>query len=288
MFRCQLYEREINTARSSRTPEEIDGFETALVNLCACVLSFLCAAQEVCKTNAIRRTFHALWDPETIVDFEKTYLSLEKAVQTEAAANRGHVFINFKDELVTEIYPRIFGMHETVEVLKTKCDNEERVKILKWVSSIPVEDDHKDRSKHRTKGTCEWILERSEFLQWKESQSPLILWIHGIREPNSSSISRSSTYRSSFRPLKEHPKQSWPQHIDPFTPFLDCRGTCEIQLRNIVTNYNNTTQRVPARQNWSQISSMSSNSDQIQRNVRIMLISTAKKEIMSAKIQRAF
>lgn len=236
IFRCQVYEREINAVHSSRTLEEIDGFETALANLCACVLSFLCAAQEVSKSNMIRRTFHALWDPETIVDFEERFVSLERAVQTEAAANRVHVFMNFKDQLVADIYPQISGMYETVEVLKKKWDDEERVRILKWVSRIPVEDDHRDRSKYRTKGTCKWILGRTEFLKWKKSPSPLILWVHGIREPNSSSISLSSTLRSSHHSLQQHSRQSRLQNIYPHTPFLDCGGICEFRLENIVTD----------------------------------------------------
>lgn len=200
MFRCQAYERGISAAHSSRTPEEMAGFEMALTDLCACVLSFLCAALEVCKASESSRMFHALWDPEAIVNFQERSESFEQAVKTEASVNSDHILIN-------EIFPQISDMNETLKVLKEKWNDEERVKILKWVSSIPVEDDHRDRSRTRAKGTCKWILGRSEFKKWKDSQSPLILWIHGIRKPNSFSFSRGFTHRSSRRLLKEHPRR---------------------------------------------------------------------------------
>lgn len=195
MFRCQAYERGISAAHSSRTPEEIEGFEMALTNLCACVLSFLCASLEFYKASKPRRTFYALWDPKDIVDFQERSESLEEAVKTEASVNSDHFLMN-------EIFPRLSDMTEILQALKEKWSNEERVKILKWVSSIPVEDDHRDRSRTRAEGTCKWILGRSEFEKWKDSQSSLILWIHGIREPNSFSISRGFTHRSSCRLFK--------------------------------------------------------------------------------------
>lgn len=186
IFRCQTYERVISHARSNRPSEELDGFEMALTNLCACVLRFLCAAQDASRANTPGRIWHTLWDPAVIFDFEKSFVSLEQAVQIEATANRDISLIHLSDTITTEISSSLFGMNRTVETLKETWEEEDRVEILRWVSTVAVEDIHEDLRRRRTHGTCAWILRRSEFLQWKTSQGPLMLWVHGIRESSCS------------------------------------------------------------------------------------------------------
>lgn len=31
-------------------------------------------------------------------------------------------------------------------------------------------------------GSCQWLFEKQEFLEWRKSSVSYILWLHGIRE----------------------------------------------------------------------------------------------------------
>ncbi|KAL7273058.1 hypothetical protein RUND412_004116 [Rhizina undulata] len=56
----------------------------------------------------------------------------------------------------------------------------ERSKILEWFSRVPFEEHHLFIRQFRQAGTGKWLLEKREFIDWKDSPSSSILWLHGI------------------------------------------------------------------------------------------------------------
>jgi len=58
--------------------------------------------------------------------------------------------------------------------------DDEWPKILKWLSETMCLDHHHSVSSNRLEGTGQWLLQRKEFLDWRETTSPSILWLHGI------------------------------------------------------------------------------------------------------------
>lgn len=54
--------------------------------------------------------------------------------------------------------------------------------ILRWISSIPYEDNHKTACKGRTEGTGEWLLNHEQYRDWRGSSASMILWLHGFRQ----------------------------------------------------------------------------------------------------------
>lgn len=183
----------MNHALSRRSPGEVKGFQDKLTDLCVCVLRFLCTAQAFRKASTIRRVTkavaHVLWDPDAIICFEKEFKRLEQAVKEEAWLDGHDLAQDTHDTISTEVNPRLLSIYKTMQDLKKSLDIADRNKLLDWVSLARVEYDHKDSSGGRTEKTCEWILKRPEYIQWKMSQEPQILWIHGIRKPASLSQS---------------------------------------------------------------------------------------------------
>ncbi|KAI5805994.1 hypothetical protein EDC01DRAFT_626791 [Geopyxis carbonaria] len=57
--------------------------------------------------------------------------------------------------------------------------DEERVNLLKWLSSIPHHDLHRNESSRRSENTCEWLLKRPEFVHWRDSADSSILRLQG-------------------------------------------------------------------------------------------------------------
>lgn len=158
------------------------GFQTAVVDLCVCVVEFLCAAHKVCISNRLKNTYQALWSPETIVNFENTYLRLEEEIRREAEVNRDLSLIRLGNVIVTQLPPQVSNIAETVGALKTSLDVQRRTSILQWASKNSFLDPHRELRKDRAQDTCDWILRRKEFQDWQASPSPSTLWVHGIRE----------------------------------------------------------------------------------------------------------
>lgn len=185
MHRCQEYESMINEARSNRDPNKLQGFEIALTKLCTHVLEFLCSAYATRNSNALERVAQAIWSPEKICNFEVTRLKLENEIKTEASVNSNIQHMLLAKTLLTEFLPSILATSkDTNTLIRYQMDGQRRLKMLNWISKTPVEDHHRDAGRNRSDDhqTCNWVLERQEFQEWKEAQSSRILWIHGKRK----------------------------------------------------------------------------------------------------------
>lgn len=59
---------------------------------------------------------------------------------------------------------------------------EERSKILQWISSVEYAKHHLTAAEDRVQGTGEWLFRRNDFIEWQNSRDSAILWLHGIRK----------------------------------------------------------------------------------------------------------
>jgi ankyrin repeat protein len=59
-------------------------------------------------------------------------------------------------------------------------DEEERRKVLAWLSPLSFEAKHRQVSELRQGSTGLWFLEHETFIQWKTAQKDLVLWSSGI------------------------------------------------------------------------------------------------------------
>ncbi|PGH16010.1 hypothetical protein AJ79_01990 [Helicocarpus griseus UAMH5409] len=59
-------------------------------------------------------------------------------------------------------------------------NEDERGRILSWVSDAPYLDNHLIARTGRTEDTGGWLLEHESYRSWKSSDKSMILWLHGI------------------------------------------------------------------------------------------------------------
>lgn len=69
--------------------------------------------------------------------------------------------------------------HQT-RLLKDDRNAETRHDILNWLSKIEHDERHHSVRSYRIQGTGSWLLERSEYVQWRDDGSN-VLWCHGIQ-----------------------------------------------------------------------------------------------------------
>ena len=55
-----------------------------------------------------------------------------------------------------------------------------RLEILNWLSTIPYQRHHKSAFGEVLKGTGSWFLEDSAYQNWKDGDESAVLWVHGI------------------------------------------------------------------------------------------------------------
>lgn len=72
---------------------------------------------------------------------------------------------------------------ETVTRLETidkRSGEEDRLQILAWLSPIPYVQHHKRVYGELLQGTGEWLLEDSQYVEWRDTSQNAMLWLHGI------------------------------------------------------------------------------------------------------------
>ncbi|KAH8586045.1 hypothetical protein B0O99DRAFT_586459 [Bisporella sp. PMI_857] len=60
-----------------------------------------------------------------------------------------------------------------------RVNDEERFKILEWISPIQYGKHHDTVKEARTSNTCEWLLQDERFRNWEDASSSVILWLQG-------------------------------------------------------------------------------------------------------------
>ncbi|KAI1170878.1 ankyrin repeat-containing domain protein [Nemania sp. FL0916] len=71
--------------------------------------------------------------------------------------------------------------HNALADMQRQLDNDIRKGIDDWLNAYDTRSMYEVSHRKRLDGTCDWILDRHEFLEWESSASddPMILWIRG-------------------------------------------------------------------------------------------------------------
>jgi hypothetical protein len=165
-----------------------------LVDLYILILRFLAKALRVYENNSLGRAIAACWSSDDIQMFERECQGLETRAEIEAqncerflnSAERAMTAKMRKDLSKLSKLSDISDSLDHVDFLATemwgKLQEEEMGTILRWVSEIPHEDDHKAARNGRTPGTGGWLFEHHKYRAWQSSERSEVFWIHGIRE----------------------------------------------------------------------------------------------------------
>ena len=198
--RCQIYEA-LYLKREQFEQEEweraVMTLKSALVSLYATMLRFLGSAIRAYNQGAIIRTLSAILKPAEVIGFLDECQALENNVAIEVdnceriLTRRFHTSSEERIEKLKHILETpLLRTDSRVAALCKKLESFERLKILKWISSIPYEENHDFASQGRTSGTGEWLLRNEKYCEWRASSASMILWLHGDREYHCVNVSR--------------------------------------------------------------------------------------------------
>ncbi|TGO25124.1 hypothetical protein BPAE_0087g00310 [Botrytis paeoniae] len=146
----------------SKSAGDNTGFDEALLELYVAVLTFESHAIQIYRKNGLEmlRVKHQrveyctrLIDAQHIRQFEDILQQFEEPIVRSAT-----ILQDYQDSLA----------------------HQERETLLRWLSTIPYRKHHKLKRSERLEGSCEWLLNSTDYIQWKNSSASSILWLNGI------------------------------------------------------------------------------------------------------------
>lgn len=90
------------------------------------------------------------------------------------------------------------------ETIDKRSGEEDRLRILAWLSPIPYFQHHKMVYGELLQGTGRWLLEDSQHVEWRDTSQSAMLWLHGIPGSGKSKL----MYVNQGRQLSHYPSLS--------------------------------------------------------------------------------
>ncbi|KAF8451423.1 hypothetical protein BGX38DRAFT_1259584 [Terfezia claveryi] len=117
--------------------------------------------------------------PRTHYAFKFTFVTRQHDLQII----QPHVNISKLRELLKHFMPVFARIDKNVDEIYNNIEDIEenqRMTILQWFSTVPYQSHHDLACEGRVEHTGAWLFKRKEFTSWENSRAPAILWLHGI------------------------------------------------------------------------------------------------------------
>ena len=171
----------------------------------AAILSYLSAVLRYLRDNTAVRFLKATLDTQS--KLEKRYKAIKETQDTIvhltsiAEAEKARQLSGDVDQLRKQIeqatddatkreahlLDTLHQLDEPIKRIDTKLDDirdqlkdDQRVKLLRSISTIPYPRYHKAAAKDRLADSGQWLIQKKAYKDWRASSSSSVLWLHGI------------------------------------------------------------------------------------------------------------
>ena len=125
-------------------------------------------AEQITASDGIVRLVHGLGE-----------LRLES---THSASKLEALLTNFNEPMIRTMDHVSALSGKLVDIRNESQLKKDRLTILKWLSDVQYKKHHQTLSKGLLEGTGKWLLNKHEYVEWRNSSVSSVLWLHGIRE----------------------------------------------------------------------------------------------------------
>ena len=115
-----------------------------------------------------------VWESARLAEAEKASWILESVDNIEANQQLQ------SKELHAQLQKPIDRISDQLSKIDDGLERENRIEILRSISTIPVATHHKAARKGRLEGSGQWLLENQAFEAWRTDSTSSVLWLHGI------------------------------------------------------------------------------------------------------------
>lgn len=153
------------------------------------ILTFLYYSVSYLGKSTRRRTVHAILHRGALGDYLSRFASLESRTESSVSTCARLVARLESRDLKAQLRKLEDALHAPVIRLGSRvgdllilAEMEERCQILQWISAVHHETDHYNAREGRLEGTGDWLIARSEYVEWRNSPTSMVFWLHGIRK----------------------------------------------------------------------------------------------------------
>jgi len=182
--RCTIYESLYKPGTIKQ--ETLDPLNSQLVKLYAAILRLLAASHRLFEKGIMARDWHAVWHPEEVSGLLKECERLEEQVEIEAtncerqrSQDADIIIKSLLEDIINPVIRTDENVGKTLEIVS----EDEKLRILKWISPVLYNANHDFFKVRRTEGTCEWLLQHKSYRLWQNESTSIILWLHGNGKP---------------------------------------------------------------------------------------------------------
>ncbi|KOC08180.1 ankyrin repeat-containing protein [Aspergillus flavus AF70] len=151
-----------------------------LVELCNFILELVIKSTDV--SNTAVQFLISVFDPEkasdmlcTLRDHESRLADAVRVCEATAQANLDSLLrIQLEDA-----HMALVGVTHRIENVVQRMDDQERDKLLSWISDIKYGNHHDHVVERRKPETGTWLIRHETFREWRDTASSGILWLRG-------------------------------------------------------------------------------------------------------------
>lgn len=155
-----------------------------LMELYNFILELVIKSTDVSSNTAVQ-FLKSVFDPEkasdmlcTLRDHESRLADAVRVCEATAQANLDSLLrIQLEDA-----HMALVGVTHRIENVVQRMDDQERDKLLSWISDIKYCNHHDHVVERRTPETGTWLIRHETFREWRDTASSGILWLRGYRE----------------------------------------------------------------------------------------------------------
>ncbi|WKT48146.1 hypothetical protein QSH57_013051 [Fusarium oxysporum f. sp. vasinfectum] len=156
----------------------LDNLHKELIKLYSALLGALQYCYLISSQHKVKRKATAIFNSSELVSIHKD-LEVQHTKVLSCGENchkiLTHTLSRKSLDLLGKVQPSLTELGDQVRELLVRIDESERCKTLGAISSILFLAHHDEVSGKRTEGTCEWILKKEKFIQWRESDSSVTI-----------------------------------------------------------------------------------------------------------------
>ncbi|GKU08491.1 hypothetical protein FLAG1_11389 [Fusarium langsethiae] len=188
--RCSIYHQlylENVVKTTEKQAQATRQLSNAMARLYAKVFSFLASYIRLLDRNGAVRVLKTFFHPSEVAEKLNEMGNLETRVTTEANVCQGTMAQSAFQQMDENSQNNLQKLREMashfdgqMEQLWKYLNEDERCKILQWVSDIPYESDHYIARKGRVEGTGDWLISHEVYATWHNSDRSTLLWLNGI------------------------------------------------------------------------------------------------------------
>lgn len=156
------------------------GFDEALLGFYVAILTFESHAIQIYRKSTASRVISAIKLPSNKLQDGLKMVWVKHQRVADCTRLIDAQYIRHFEDILRQFKQPIVRSATILQDYQDSLELRERETLLRWLSTVPYRKHHKLKLSERLEGSCEWLLNSTDYIQWKDSSASSILWLNGI------------------------------------------------------------------------------------------------------------